>query len=242
MSIFVDDRTGSNRLMRYEPFATDGELVRMDFGDVAFVGNGPDDEPVMVGVEIKSIFDLISSMDTGRLQGTQLPGMLENYGAPWLVYYGEYRPGRDGVLEIRRGKFWRNHRIGTRYVPYGYVESFLFDLVISGVAVKHVIDEATAAAWIGCLYRWWSKPWSKHKGLRALDRSGKPSLLPDMDPDTRFRAMVAKELPGVGFERAIAAARYFPSVEAMINASAAEWAEVEGVGKVIAKAIYAAVR
>jgi hypothetical protein len=240
--IIIDDRAGSDRLMLYPALSGVAELSRLEFGDAAFAGNGPDG-PILVGVEVKSIFDLISSMNTGRLQGTQIPGLLANYDESWLLYYGAYRPGTDGHLEVRRRGQWRRHRLGTRDVPYGYVEAFLLDLVAVGVHVKRVYDEGEAVAWLMCAYRWWSKPWEKHHGLRAFDKSKSgPSLLPDIDDDVRFRAMVAKELPGLGFERAVAAARHFPSVSAMVNASVEDWSHVKGVGKVIAKAVHSAVR
>ena len=240
--IMVDDREGSKRLVTYPALSSIATLCRLDYADVAFVGNGPSDEPVLVGVEVKSIHDLISSMSTGRLQATQLPGLLATYPVRWLLYYGGYRPGRDGRLETARGRRWTPHRIGSRHVPYGYVESFLFDLVAVGVSVRHVEDEGTAVAWIACLHRWWSKEWSRHKGLHKFDNSREVSLMPGMTDDVHFRASVASKFPGLGFERAVAAARHFDSVSTMVNATAEDWQRVPGVGKVIAKAIVAAVR
>lgn len=237
--IFVDDRAGSNRLLRYPSIRALCQETRLDGADVALIGNGPDG-PLMVGVEVKSIFDLISSMNTGRLQGTQVPALMK-YDERWLLYYGSYRPGRGGTLEVYRKGTWRRHRIGNRDVPYGYVESFLLNLVVTGINVKHAFNEEEAVEWIACLHRWWSKPWTKHKGLRTLDRSKQSSLLPSMDAETKLRVKVASQLPGVGFERALAAAQYFPTVEAMINARVEEWAAIPGIGRVIAKAIRQAI-
>ncbi len=242
MTLMVDDRAGSCELLKIEPVKSLGERCRLDAGDVAFVGNGPGDEPVLVGVEVKTIYDLISSISTGRLQATQVPRLMATYEVPWLLYYGSYRCGPGGGLELRQGKIWRGYRLGSRPVPYGYVESFLFDLVAIGVRVKHAYDINDACAWLGALYRWWNKRWCEHKGLRTLDNSKDLSLMPSMDEATRLRAKVAAQLPGVGFERAFAAARHFESVDAMIGAEPEEWARVEGIGKVIAKAVVAAIR
>lgn len=239
--ILVDDREGSKRLVTYACLRDITELTRLDSADVCMVGNGPVD-PVLIGVEVKSIHDLISSMNTGRLQGTQLPTMVEYYQVRWLLVYGMWRPDRRGQLEIQRGNAWKMMRLGSRIVPYSYLESFLFDVETIGVSVKVVPDEGTAAQWLACLHRWWSKEWVKHKGLRAFDQSHEISLMPSMDAPMLVRAKVASKLPGLGFERATAAAKHFPSVTAMVNANVTEWMEVPGVGKVVAKAIVEAVR
>lgn len=240
--MFIDDRAGSAELMRYPAIAAIAELTRLEFGDVAIVGNGPGDAPVLVGVELKSIWDLVSSIRTGRLQATQVPGMLRLYPVRWLLVFGGYRPGRDGALELAKGASWRTMRLGARIVPYGYVEALLLDLATVGFHVKHVDTEAAAAQWLLVLNRWWGKPWTHHHGMRTFDESGQPSLMPDMDEVTRMIARVAKELPALGFERALAAARHFGSIEHMINAEVDEWREVAGVGNVIARAIVEAVR
>lgn len=243
MSLLVDDRAGSRDLMRYSTVSAIAELTRLESGDACLVGNGPKDAPVLVGVEVKSIWDLISSMNTGRLQGTQIPALLSTYDVCWLLYYGSFRPAADGTtLEVRRQSRWRTFRLGTREVPYGYVEAFLLDLAATGIRVHRVYDLREAAAWLAVLYRWWSKPWSKHHGLRSLDNSRDLSLMPGMDDSTRLRASVAAQLPGVGFERALSAANYFPTVKSMMDADAAEWSCVPGIGKVIGKAVESAIR
>ena len=73
--MLIDDRAGSRDLIKYEPVRSTGELCRLDSADVCLTGNGPNDA-VLIGVEVKSIWDLISSINTGRLQATQIPAML----------------------------------------------------------------------------------------------------------------------------------------------------------------------
>jgi ERCC4-type nuclease len=168
--------------------------------------------------------------------------MLEDYDVSWLLYYGLYRPGlKDGALQLRRGRAWKSYKLGKRAVPYGYVESFLLTLTSAGLHVKHVADAREAAAWLGVLHRWWSKSWSQHRGLRTFDQSRDVSLMPGMDSHTHLRARVAAQLPGVGFERAVAAANHFGSVRELINAGPADWEGVPGIGKVIARVVKEAV-
>lgn len=239
--MLVDDRAGSRELVKYEPLSSSSQLCRLDAGDVALAGNGPSGD-LMVGVEVKSIWDLISSINTGRLQATQLPALLSTYEVAWVLFYGSYRPGAGGRLEIAKGAGWREFKLGERPVPYGYLESFLFDCAALGVKVKHVANVRDACTWLGVLHRWWSKPWDHHKGMHTLDRSRDISLMPGMDGPTHLRVKVAAQLPGVGFERALSAANHFGSVVDMVCADEAEWESVPGIGKVVAKAVCAAVR
>lgn len=241
MSLWIDDRAGSIDLMCHEPLLSTAEICRLDSGDAMILGNGPEG-PLLVGVEVKSIYDLISSMQTGRLQATQLPALIATYDVRWLLVYGSYGPGPGGMLNIYGKSTTKRFHLGRRPVPFGYVEAFLCDVSAVGVRVKNVTSAYAAAQWLGVLHRWWSKPWSKHKGLRAFDRSGAISLIPGMDSQVHFRACVASQLPGVGYERAVAAALHFPSIEAMVAATVADWQSVPGIGKVVANAIYQAVR
>ena len=243
VSVLIDDRAGSKELVLHPPLNKTGELCRLEAGDAMIVGNGPDG-PLLIGVEVKSIFDLISSINTGRLQGTQIPGMLRDYDVSWLLHYGRYRvcPVTGALQILRKNNSWVSHKIGERAVPYGYLEKWLLTANALGIHIKRVITEAEAAAWIGCLDRWWSKPWEKHRGMHSFDNSGDLGLLPTMDPATKLRAKVAAQLPGVGFKRAIDVAKHFGSVSAMIGASIKDWEEIPGVGRVIARAAWEAVR
>lgn len=249
--ILIDNRAGSQELVSYPPLNVHGKLCRLAAGDVCITGNGPDDT-ILVGVEVKSITDLISSFSNGRLQDTQIPGMAENYAVSWLLYYGVYRPSPvDGTLQIFRGKQrgWVTYRIGSRAVPYGYVESFLLTLTAVGVNVKrvqHMMKEdalAECAEWIGVLARWWSKPWAKHRGMHAFDFSGAMAMgMPGIDEHTKMLARFAMQLSGVGYDRALNVARHFSSIAEMVGADEKEWARIDGIGKVIAGSAVAEIR
>jgi len=276
--ILFDDRLGSSKyggdrireLLSLPPLSTCAELTRLESGDVAFTGNG-ESGPILVGVELKSILDLIASLDSHRLQGAQLPGMIEfGYDVRWLLVYGSYRSNpANGNLQIRKratgtGKAqWIDYMLGKRAVPYGFPEAFLCSPSFTSLGFQshRVIDIDEAVAWIMVLYRTWSKPWKDHKSMRVLyDNTGdgkkdkddsahgppKPpgTLLPtDRNSKLMYRAGVASKLArGIGYEKAVAAAGHFPSVKSMVNASAEEWALVSGFGRVMATAVYDKVR
>lgn len=236
--ILVDTRDGSNELI---PLLAGCSPCLLPAGDICIPGNGPDGD-VLIGVEVKKIDDLLQSITNGRLSATQLPAMVDNFSClgRWLLTVGEYRNGRAGRLEVKgsRGGFYP-YRVGSREVPWGYVEGFLIELQTMGFGLKQVASNEHAAEWLERLDRFWSKPWLEHKAMKKFDVSArnKVALMPDVDKELLARAEVFKDLPGLGWERAMAAAEHFPTViDAMISEEN-EWAEVRGIGKVLAKAI-----
>lgn len=241
--VLIDDRAGSRDLVDYPPLNSCGDLCRLDSADALIVG---DKDGVIVGVEVKSISDFISSLETGRLQAGQIPAMLKTYDESWLLVYGRWRATSDGQLEVwkeSRGS-WYPYALGTRPVPYGYVESRLVSMETAGVKTRTVERIEDAAQWIGVLARWWAKGRDGHRTFKKFSEVGRvpTSALIAMDGPMKLRAEMAACLPGVGFDRAIAAAKYFPSVRDMVNATREEWEEVEGVGKVVAGAVVGAMK
>lgn len=236
--MIVDDRAGSRELVMIPPLDKCTMLSRLDSGDVSITGNGPIGL-LSVGVEVKSVGDLLQSEGNGRLRD-QLEAMLRAYDVSWLLTHGSYRAGPFNRLEIMRGR-WRTHRVGGRDVPFGYLEGALLTANAAGVSHKHVYDEEQVAAWLAVLERWWDKPWDKHRSFHKFNRAADQSIMPDIAPDMLQRMRIAADLPGVGWERALAAAVSFPSVKSMINATEREWCDVPGIGKVIAKQIVRAV-
>lgn len=247
--IFIDDRMGSKDLVNYHPLSTLGTLVHLPSADIAFPGNGPNGS-VTIGVELKKVTELLSSMNSGRLQGRQVLDMLESYDVCWLLYYGIYRPGPrpDFKLQIfkgvdKRGKeVWENYSIGSREFPYGYLEKFLMTLTAAGFHIKHVMSISEGVNWITCLYEWWSKPWNKHKGLNTFDNSRNIVKVPGMNSRQLAIARVANALPvRIGYQKAVSAGKHFSSIREMINASAEEWEQVPEIGKVLARSAARAV-
>ncbi len=246
MTLYIDKRAGSKELVNLKYLQPIAELGWMDSADAFFIGNGPKGK-VAVGVELKSIPDLLSSMGTGRLQGVetgQAVRMLREYDVCWLLYYGEYRAGpRNRLLQVKTKRGWKKHQVGKRDVPIGYLEAFLLGLVEVGFRVKHVNEFKDAGLWLRILYDWRMKPWDKHKSFQTFNSARQISPLPGMDEGVLRRARVAKELlPNLGYKRGIAAGKYFRSIKEMINASPEEWMKVDKVGKVLAKAVTKAVK
>ena len=225
--VLIDDRAGSKDLILKPRLRGIAELSRLNFGDVLIAGNGPKGN-VAVGIEVKSIWDLVSSAASGRLMDTQIAGMLGDYSHCWLLVYGNWRAGRkDGLLHIQRGKDrWEMFKLGKACLPYSFVEHLFTEITMMGVHVATVPSEYDAAEWIAAMASWWSKRWADHKAMRTFDNGSAESRLRaagklrpvELSPQVRSRAEIAAKLPGVGFERAIAAAKHFKSVREMVNA------------------------
>jgi hypothetical protein len=211
---------------------------------VCFVGNGPEGL-IAIGVEVKSILDLISSLDTGRLQADQIPGIVVAYNVQWLVYYGEYRPNPStGTLQTRKVKDgkekWQDYQLGNRPVPYGYVEAFLCSpsFTNTGMQSKRVMSLEEAAAWVGVLYRTWQKPYDKHKSMKVLSTAQDlPMMMPGLSDKELVIAKWACALPGIGHGKAMAAVKHFKSPRELANADGREWMKIQGIGKTIGNAV-----
>lgn len=242
--ILVDDRDGSRDLLECTALRGIGVLGRLDFGDVMLTGHGPDASTIVVGVEVKSVSDLLSSISTGRLGGHQIPGMLKMYDYSWLLVHGSVRPGSNGELEVRgKGKTWRKFHLGKRPVPWSYLEGFLLTAVMtSPLNLKWVYNFDEAARWIAVLDHWLEKPWDKHRGLSVFDTSGSVAPLPQSNAINTQIARTAASFPAIGWDRAWKAAEHFDSVIEMVNASESEWKTIKGIGPVIAKSVSGIVR
>lgn len=241
--VIIDDRDGSRPLAFLEPLRDRCQLGTLDFGDVMLTGHGPNDTTISVGVEVKSVHDLLSSIETGRLAGHQLPGLIKGYDYAWLMVYGAARPGKDNYLEVNRHGHWGNFSLGRRPVPWSYLEGWLLTAqLFSSIRIKWVSNEEEAAKWIAVLDRWLSKPWDQHKGLKVFNESGVQAAPPGADPVEALIAKVAAQIPGIGWTRGWAAAKHFTSIEEMMNATAESWQQIPGIGPVLAKSARTTIR
>ncbi len=235
--LLVDPRAGSRELI--EPLKKRGLPVQeshLEFGDLAWVGNGPDG-PLMVGVEFKSGGDLLRCIIDGRFADVQLPGLLSNYNEATLLYEGYFTVLEDGGLGLNTHQVTYGDKNGWQYRRLNH---WLATVRHTGIFVDHTTTRAETLAWIHAEYTWWtSKEWEEHKSIRAKftpPKVSKSAFIPACPPSRQQRVMM-ELCHGMGWEKAEAAARHFGSVKAAVNASAKEWEQVEGIGKVLAKRI-----
>lgn len=230
--IWVDDRVGSKDL--YTPLLKTGlpvEMLRMDYGDVAFVGRGADEKPLNIGIERKRLSDLVSSIRSGRLSGHQLPGLLGPAGAydyAWLIVEDRYKVDRQGRILVKQ-----HHKKGARHrasewvpLPGGMQASEMEKHVLTyelcgGCHVKYTNSREDTVHFLSHLYRWWTDvSLDRHTShLTPQQAGGIIALSP-------FRETV-RTFPGIGIRASLAVERHFKgSLQRAVSASVHEWAEI----------------
>lgn len=231
MSLYIDDRVGSRDLAplllkRGLPV----EVTRLEYGDLTWLGNGPDGL-WPVGVEVKTLGDLLSCIANGRFAGHQLGGLKDCYQVVYLLVEGQWKPGEQGELLSWKGS-WREVPWGKRKWLYRNVSHWLATMrEKGGVTVLRTANRAETVQALHDEYTWWTADeWEEHRSHLQFDRSRSPSLV---RPSGAMR--MAAEVPGIGWRRAAAVARHFKTPRRMANASVEEWQEVEGVGKTLAE-------
>jgi len=173
-------------------------------------------------------------MTDTRFRGHQLPGLCEAYKTVWIIIEGfDYQPDNQGKLRI--------FGMPPKYWPYWQdVEQYKLTLEQrAGIFIQQTNDRYVTARWLAALYRWWTeKAADAHRSHLALHTQRAPagSIRPPS-----FLRKVAKELPGVGWDRSLAIAQAFPSVRDMVNADEAQWTQIPGIGKKLASNIVKAV-
>lgn len=208
------------------------------YGDVQMVGNGPEDRPVLIGVEIKQIGEVLA--DRERFVGGQLAGLVNGHEEAFLLIEGVMTADATRELVIstvdrRTGQLrpWAPATFGSRTWRYEDVMSWTHSIRRAGVQIAQTADRRGTVAWIASLYSNWSKPWSSHKSLRGRLHKPMENALAELDatPPMRVAGALAR---GIGWEKAEAAAKHFRSIRRMVNASLADWQEVVGIGKKLA--------
>lgn len=228
----VDPRAGSENLIpALRDLGTRVTVEQMEFGDVAFAGNGPSGI-VSIGIEHKRLDDVLACITTGRFAAHQLVGMQPCYDIRWLIVQGEWKAAPGGELLIRKGSKWKPVPGQRRQVWfYSALEHWLMTMSVQGgFNVHRAVDLRGSATFIKALHSWWQKPWEGHDGLNVFN-------------DTLVRSIVrpgitrrmAAQVPGIGWELSGRVARHFGTPKKMVNADVGEWLEVAKVGPTIAK-------
>ena len=239
-TVKLDDRAGSKEL--YAPLTQVGlrvELGRMEYGDIAFDGLGRDDVPIVVGIEYKKVSDVIQCIQDGRFAGHQLPGLLESYNQSWLLVEGQVRCGPGGVLqELHWSGKYHDCGFGNRQFRYQDWVAWLTTMEIrGGIRVITARTQGESAATVAGLVSWYGRGFESHRSHLAFDLTNDTmdTIATLVRPNLVRR--VAKELPGVGWQKSKDIANKFTNVIEMVAADESEWVGIPGIGKGIAKKI-----
>lgn len=238
--IQIDERTGSAELQSLFPPGVPTIVGRLEFGDFAFLGNGPEDEPVSIGVERKGVRDLLNSMVTGRLVGHQLIGLVNNYHYVYIVVEGLWRFNpTDGMMEEHSNGGWVPIQLGSRRFMAREVLAFLHTLMVkTGVMVFYSGTKRETVQVVSMLHGWWSnKAWDEHTAHLGLVKQHKSTDGAVELVKAPLLRRVAAELPGIGWQKSREVAKHFGSVLEMSLATEREWRRIPGIGKILAERI-----
>jgi len=242
LTFILDPRAGSKNLEA--PLKEIGVPVVMEqlvAGDAAFTGRGPGERPVSIGVEYKTLSDVLQCIVSGRFADVQLPGMKQAYEVSWLLIEGIWRPGPEGELHTFAFGKWQSAPWTQRVWRMVDLNHWLTTMeVIGGVNIARSASRAESAFWLKSLYTWWTaKQWDDHNSHRQLKA---PAIDNPFGRHVPLVERVAACLPGIGPKRALAVAERFGSVLALANADVEAWEEIEGVGKTTARKVHDAIR
>ena len=234
--ITIDDRKGSGELHGAFPHGM-SELGRLQFGDMCWLGSGPGNEPWMIGVERKTIGDLVGCITSGRFSGHQLIGLLNTYNVVYVVVEGLFRPNPStGVLETWKRGRWSPLLHGKLPFLYSMVVGFLNTIAsLCGVVIVRTATENETVHTIMALYHWWAdKRWDEHTSHKAFYTAPRKRT-------TRVQPMlvakIANQLDGVGWERADAISGMFGTVGELVAATESDLQQIPGIGSVLAVSI-----
>ena len=234
VAILVDDRIGSKHLVKdLRKLGAVCELTRLEYGDCSILGYGPEGKPLAIGVELKTINDFLTSFERGRLQDHQIPGLVANYDAVYVVIEGVWRPDANGNLEILFGPARDLHSSKWRYSAVAGILTSLESR--RGVRVRRTGNTLETAYTIHGLWTSYSKEWDRPTSVEAcfgVDIVG--NKLVDFGAASLVKRTVS-QWPGVGSVTARKADKEFKSVvDAVDKRSEKRWAEVLGSKKVAA--------
>jgi len=223
MSLLVDERVGSRELCEpLQKLGLPAELTHLEFGDLAFEGRGEAGKLVSIGVELKNMRDLISSIRTDRLPGHQLPGLQRTYDFRWLLIEGLWRSDRKGLLQVESHGRWK--KVQGRMTVSELNKRVLVMLLRGGLVPWYTTTRHQTLEWLRDLYRTWTDvDLDKHQSHLAIYT---PLTI---RPISTFRQVISG-LPGIGFKTSLVVEKHFKTLARAMLASQQEWQDIEGIG------------
>ena len=228
--ILVDSRTGSAELLPHIiRLGVKAELSHLEFGDVCFEGKGPKGS-IYVGVERKTLNDMLHCIDDSRYAAHQLPGMNRMYDKSFLALEGIWACGSppyyEGILMTSKGVGWFPLTYRTRRVMYSKLYRYLISISLSGVIITYSMDIIQTAANIVNSFHYFQKRWEDHTSLLETQKLA----IPDMRGKPSLVRRWAAELPGVGVKHSLDAEMRFKTAANLARADETDWMSVPGVG------------
>ncbi len=242
--ILVDSRSGRVEYGGREPqkemlafiqrAGVKAAISSLEFGDACFEGNGPQGR-IMIGVERKTVSDMLSCIEDSRYSAHQRPGMHQMYQQSILIIEGVWKPDvhTGYLMELINTLTWRPVRHKTQMARYNTLFRYLLSVQLSGVAVIWSRDMEQTAFNICETYHWFQKPWDQHTSLLEMQKLNLPALNGRPSLVQRW----AGELDGVGVKHSQDALKIFKTPYDLARSDETEWVKLPGIGAKLALSI-----
>lgn len=238
--IYVDYNKGSIELL---PLIlanhVKAERTSLPSADFCFEGHGPHG-PITVGIERKTLHDLLNSIETARYNRQRLD-MKQVYDICVLMVEGHWRPhDPQGVLMegFNEGLSWGYCRYRSRKTMYSEIYRYLIGVASTGVIICYPKSMWHCAYDICEWFHYWNKPFHEHRSMREIQKVAIPTL--------EFRPSLvrkwANDIQEVGLVLSEHAERLFKKPITLAQADEGEWLRIPGVGVATAKKIVKEIR
>src|ERR1700722_12533217 len=229
--ILVDSRVGSIELLPLiKKIGVPCTKTVLEFGDAYFTGNGPKGE-INIGVERKTLGDMLNCIDSNRYASHQRLGMAEMFDRSFLIIEGQWSPSIDGTLmegrPKRGGNFWEPLKYRSNRVAYSKLRRYLFSVSLSGVVVLYSSSPFQTAYDICEIFHYFAKPFASHTSLLGIHRIEIPSLIEKPSLCRRW----ADSITDVGIKFGMEAERIFGrSPIRLANSTEEDWLRIPRLG------------
>jgi ERCC4-type nuclease len=233
--ILVDNRVGSKELLLYfQKIGTKVELTSLEYGDFCFEGNGPNGK-VCIGVERKTVGDLLNCVDDARYSAHQLPGMNSMYNKSILIVEGVWKPDTvtGYLMECVATLTWRPFRQRSQMIRYSKLFRYMLSVQLAGVAVLTSRDQEQTAYNVFEVFSYFQKKWEDHTSLLEMQKLNLPSLNGKPSLVQRW----AGEIQGIGVKHSQDATKMFKTAYDLAKSEEADWMGLPGVGAKTARSI-----
>lgn len=227
LTLKVDYRRGSGEFLGpLRKMGVPVEEATLPAADFALYVKGPGGRFLKVGVERKTISEMLEARFENRFRGKQLPKLLgekangtRRYDIVILLVEGYRRVDpRTGSLmagEYRKAGFGRAGHTFEAFTKFQLTLALKTGLVVWPSAS---FDESIH--FLHALWRWGTKRWRDHKSAYAVESRGVDRVVLD---ERTMRRQTFAQWPGVGWERSWQVSKYFRSVEAAVLATEGDW-------------------
>jgi len=212
----------------------------LEFADAAFEGNGPHGK-IMIGIERKTLHDMLNCIDDSRYSAHQKVGMGQMYQVSILMLEGCWRPhDPEGWLMegFNGGTSWGFCKYRSSRTLYTKLFNYLLSVSMSGVLISQSRDLIHTAFNISSIYSYFQKPWESHTSMLEVQKL----CIPDMRGKPTLVRKWASDIEDIGVKHSLQAEELFKLPINLANSSEMDWLKLPRLGVKTARKIIKEIR